>query len=232
MMVDYVHLLMFLVFVLVHLPNKCALSTNHGHGAACVSLDAFFTLSKLKKGCSADSGLRILWTLDALPQVQTSKNQMPVYTVCVCVCSLLLGFSSRWKTFPFWQHHCSKLSSSYSKCSLYFHHSNDSGSLFSSMRHSVSWCLPLFQLYLRGRLLETHFFHPLQDPYRARSNFNTMLGSMIWWMLTGHWQIWSPLVNKMPHRVRATQTGALYIFEKRGFLVCLTHNEVKPELRM
>lgn len=101
MMVDYVHLLMFLVFVLVHLPNKCALSTNHGHGAACVSLDAFFTLSKLKKGCSADSGLRILWTLDALPQVQTSKNQMPVYTVCVCVCSLLLGFSSRWKTFPF-----------------------------------------------------------------------------------------------------------------------------------
>lgn len=59
--------------------------------------------------------------------------------------------------------------------SLCTHHLNDSGSLSGSVSHSMPSCLPLFQLYLRGRLLETHFFHLAQDPKSARSHFNIIL---------------------------------------------------------
>lgn len=67
MMVDYVHLLLLLVFV--PLSNKCALNTHPGPGADCLSLAAFLTPLRLNKERSAEPGLRILWTLDALPHV-------------------------------------------------------------------------------------------------------------------------------------------------------------------
>lgn len=75
--------------------------------------------------------------------------------------------------FSFSQQRYGKLSAFFcAQLSRYSHNLNDSRSLSGSVNHSMPPCLPLFQLYLRGRLLETHFFHLAQDPKSARSHFN------------------------------------------------------------
>lgn len=56
---------------------------------------------------------------------------------------------------------------------LYFHNLNDSRLLSGSVNLSMLPCLPLFQLYLRGRLLETLFFFPSSStrPQKCRISF-------------------------------------------------------------